>query len=122
MKVTDTKIPDLKIIEPTVFEDERGFFFESFNHKKLEERLLGAKLHSCKTTTQSPAKVFCVVCTTNYPLMRKANSSELCKAKCSMSQSISANHRQPADSGLQKPYLPRTKSSCGFQKVLRMGF
>jgi len=39
MKVTDTKIPDVKIIEPTVFEDERGFFFESFNHKKFEETI-----------------------------------------------------------------------------------
>jgi len=37
MKVTDTKIPDVKLIEPTVFEDERGFFFESFNHRKFEE-------------------------------------------------------------------------------------
>jgi len=39
MKVTDTKIPDVKLIEPTVFEDERGFFFESFNHKKFEEAI-----------------------------------------------------------------------------------
>ena len=39
MKVTDTKIPDVKILEPTLFEDERGFFFESFNHKKFEEAL-----------------------------------------------------------------------------------
>ena len=39
MKVTDTKISDVKIIEPTVFEDERGFFFESFNHKKFEEAI-----------------------------------------------------------------------------------
>ena len=39
MKVTDTKIPDVKIIEPTVFEDERGFFFESFNHKVFEETI-----------------------------------------------------------------------------------
>ena len=39
MKVTDTKIPDVKIIEPTVYEDERGFFFESFNHKKFEEAI-----------------------------------------------------------------------------------
>jgi len=39
MKVTDTKIPDVKIIEPTVFEDKRGFFFESFNHKKFEEAI-----------------------------------------------------------------------------------
>ena len=39
MKVTDTKIRDVKLIEPTVFEDERGFFFESFNHKKFEEAI-----------------------------------------------------------------------------------
>ena len=31
------KIPDLLIIEPQVFEDERGFFFESFNQKDFEE-------------------------------------------------------------------------------------
>ena len=37
MRVTDTKIPDVKLIEPTVFEDERGFFFESFNLRKFEE-------------------------------------------------------------------------------------
>ena len=39
MKVTDTKIPDVKIIDPMVFGDERGFFFESFNHKKFEEAI-----------------------------------------------------------------------------------
>ena len=37
MKVTPTKIPDVLIIEPKVFGDERGFFFESFNKKKFEE-------------------------------------------------------------------------------------
>lgn len=39
MKVTDTKIPDVKIIEPAVFEDERGFFFESFNQKNFEKAI-----------------------------------------------------------------------------------
>ena len=39
MKVIDTKIPDVKIIEPMVFEDDRGFFFESFNHKKFEKSI-----------------------------------------------------------------------------------
>lgn len=39
MKVTDTKIPDVKLIEPTVFDDERGFFFEIFSHKKFEEAI-----------------------------------------------------------------------------------
>lgn len=37
MKVTKTKIPDLLIIEPKVFGDERGFFYESFNKKSFEE-------------------------------------------------------------------------------------
>lgn len=37
MKITETEIPDVKIIEPTIFEDERGFFFESFNHNKFEQ-------------------------------------------------------------------------------------
>ena len=39
MKVTDTEIPDVKVIEPTVFEDERGYFFESFNQKRFEEAI-----------------------------------------------------------------------------------
>ena len=31
MKVIDTEIEDVKIIEPKIFEDSRGYFFESFN-------------------------------------------------------------------------------------------
>ena len=37
MKVIATKIPGLLIIEPKVFGDERGFFFESFNEKAFNE-------------------------------------------------------------------------------------
>ena len=37
MKVTESRIPEVKIIEPQVFEDERGFFFESFNQRKFNE-------------------------------------------------------------------------------------
>ena len=37
MKTTQTSIPDLLIIEPRVFGDERGFFFESFNRRKFAE-------------------------------------------------------------------------------------
>ncbi|PSW11213.1 dTDP-4-dehydrorhamnose 3,5-epimerase [Photobacterium rosenbergii] len=37
MKVIDTNIPDVKIIEPTVFGDERGFFMETWQQKKFEE-------------------------------------------------------------------------------------
>jgi dTDP-4-dehydrorhamnose 3,5-epimerase len=37
MKATRTAIPDLLIIEPKVFGDDRGFFFESFNRRKFAE-------------------------------------------------------------------------------------
>ncbi|WP_241213904.1 dTDP-4-dehydrorhamnose 3,5-epimerase family protein, partial [Escherichia coli] len=32
MNVIQTAIPDVFIFEPKVFGDDRGFFFESFNH------------------------------------------------------------------------------------------
>lgn len=39
MKIIDTKIPDVKIIEPDVFGDERGFFMETWNQKEFEEKV-----------------------------------------------------------------------------------
>ena len=36
-KVTPTAIPDLFILEPNVFGDSRGFFFESFNAKNFAQ-------------------------------------------------------------------------------------
>ena len=35
MKVTKTGLPGCLVFEPRVFGDDRGFFFESFNHDKL---------------------------------------------------------------------------------------
>ena len=37
MHIQTTAIPDVLIIEPTAFGDERGFFYESFNARKFEE-------------------------------------------------------------------------------------
>ena len=39
MKATPTAIPDVLIIEPKVFGDERGFFFESFNQARFEQAI-----------------------------------------------------------------------------------
>ena len=38
-----TKIPEVIIIEPRIFADDRGYFFESFSQREFEE-------HVCKTT------------------------------------------------------------------------
>ncbi len=36
MKVTACKIPDVLLIEPKLFGDDRGFFYESFNQKNFD--------------------------------------------------------------------------------------
>ncbi len=35
MQITPTRIPDVLVIEPRVFGDARGFFFESYNERAL---------------------------------------------------------------------------------------
>lgn len=42
MEFVDTKIPDLKIVEPQIFGDERGFFMETFRADEFTE-ITGAK-------------------------------------------------------------------------------
>ena len=42
MNAIETKLKGCFILEPTVFEDERGYFFESYNENKMEQ-ILGYK-------------------------------------------------------------------------------
>lgn len=44
MKVTPLSIPDVLLIEPQVFGDDRGFFYESFNQNKFEAAM-GKKIN-----------------------------------------------------------------------------
>lgn len=37
MNISDTRIPAVKIIEPNVFEDDRGYFFEAFRQSLFED-------------------------------------------------------------------------------------
>ena len=39
MKINKTFIEDLLIFEPQLFKDERGFFYESYNKKKLDKKI-----------------------------------------------------------------------------------
>ncbi|WP_454696902.1 dTDP-4-dehydrorhamnose 3,5-epimerase [Achromobacter aegrifaciens] len=39
MKATHLDIPEVILFEPRVFGDERGYFFESFNHRQFEEAI-----------------------------------------------------------------------------------
>lgn len=44
MEVIRTEIPGVLIVEPSVYGDERGYFFESFNEKEFKEKS-GFKVH-----------------------------------------------------------------------------
>lgn len=44
MKVTPLYIPDVLLIEPEIFGDDRGFFFESFNQENFE-KVTGKKIN-----------------------------------------------------------------------------
>jgi dTDP-4-dehydrorhamnose 3,5-epimerase len=39
MQIIPTEIPDVLVLEPRVFGDDRGFFFESFNQQVFAEKL-----------------------------------------------------------------------------------
>ncbi|MDC1472553.1 dTDP-4-dehydrorhamnose 3,5-epimerase [Flavobacteriaceae bacterium] len=47
MKFSKAEIPDIIIIEPNVFKDERGYFFESFREKDLND-YLGFEVNFCQ--------------------------------------------------------------------------
>jgi len=43
MKATPSALPDVLIVEPRVFGDERGFFFESYNRRTLADAGIDAE-------------------------------------------------------------------------------
>lgn len=43
MKVTETKLPGVLLIEPRVFEDERGYFFESYHAERYRQAGIPAR-------------------------------------------------------------------------------
>ena len=53
MNVIKTAIDGVLIIEPRLFEDARGYFFESFSQREFDEKVLGITEHSSLNTKQS---------------------------------------------------------------------
>ena len=46
MEVIQTNIPGVLIIEPRVFKDSRGYFFESFSQREFDEKVTPILGHS----------------------------------------------------------------------------
>jgi dTDP-4-dehydrorhamnose 3,5-epimerase len=55
MEATPLAIPEVILLEPAVFGDERGFFFESFNQRRFEE-IVGQKVNFVQDNHSRSAK------------------------------------------------------------------
>jgi dTDP-4-dehydrorhamnose 3,5-epimerase len=55
MKVVPTAMPEVLVLEPQVFGDDRGFFYESFNARRFEE-LTGVRAHFVQDNHSKSAK------------------------------------------------------------------
>lgn len=72
MKVTETKLKDVKIIEMDVFGDHRGFFTESYSKEKFVEA--GIDFDFVQDNHPCPVKLaFCGACISKKVKLRKLN-------------------------------------------------
>lgn len=55
MRFIKTNIPDVILYEPKVYNDERGYFFESFN-QEIFEKHLGKPIHFCQDNEAKSTK------------------------------------------------------------------
>ena len=72
IKITETGIQGLVIIEPQVFGDHRGFFMESWNKRTMEEAGLFYNFVQ-DNHSSSTVKVHCVASTFNMGIKHKPN-------------------------------------------------
>lgn len=71
MNVIKTAIDGVVILEPRIFKDDRGYFFESFNQREFEEKY--ARLHLSKIMKVNRVMVYFVVYIFNRPLLLRVN-------------------------------------------------
>lgn len=69
MNIIETSLPGVLIIEPKVFGDERGFFYESFNARAFEEAT-GLKRNFVQDNHSRSQRACCVACITSLSTPR----------------------------------------------------
>ena len=65
MKVTPTALPDVLILEPKVYGDDRGFFMESWNRARLGKPPASTS-SLFRTITRARPGTFCAAFTTKW--------------------------------------------------------
>ena len=100
MKVTALGISDVLLIEPKVFGDERGFFFESFNQLAFNEAT-GLDVHFVQDNHSRSARN--VLRGLHHQLAPKAQGKLM-------------------GNGLARFFLQKTSGRCGYHRVLPTDF
>jgi len=63
LTIVKSEIPEVLVIEPKVFGDDRGFFYESYNERAFGEAL-GFSVHFVQETIHARRATCCAACTT----------------------------------------------------------
>lgn len=120
MKVIDTLIPEVKIIEPEVFGDERGFFTKALTAGVFSSSSAATPI-SCKIITRSRRAACCAGCTIKSN-RRRASWCESPAARFSTSRSTCAVRRPVSVAGPGPNYRRIIAGKCGSRPDLRMAF
>ena len=78
MNIIKTNIDGVLIIEPRLFRDARGYFFESFSEREFEEKvapILGHGIRFCQDNESMSSYGVMEVCTSSAHLILKASWS-----------------------------------------------
>ena len=117
MRATPTAIPEVLILEPKVFGDDRGFFFESFNARAFEQAT-GLKREFVQDNHSKSAKN--VLRGLHYQIQNPQGKlvRVSCRVKSSMLRSTCEKAQKPSGNGLAPISVRKTRSSSGFRKGL----
>ena len=121
MKVTTLRIPDVKVIEPEVFEDERGFFYESFNQHKFNE-LIGENITFVQDNHSKSTKG--VLRGLHYQ-KTQYEQGKLVRVITGEVFDVAVDIRRDSPTyghWVSEYYQQKIKNSCGYLKVLLTGF
>ena len=119
MKVTQTAIADVLVLEPKVFGDARGFFTESFNQQAFDAAT-GTRYEFVQDNHSRSCQGVLRGLHYQLPPTPRANWCGSCKGLCGMSPSIFAPTPPPLASGWPRHSPPKTTNSCGCLPVLPM--
>jgi dTDP-4-dehydrorhamnose 3,5-epimerase len=118
MTITETIIPGVILFEPKVFTDERGYFFESYSKRTLQEA--GVDVDFVQDNQSMSHKNIVRGLHAQKGLLNKANWLGYCKVLFWMLLLMCAKVRQPTAGMYLLNLLPIIKNNYGYRPAACM--